>query len=125
MAHWLYTLRPTRPEMLTEGASDDESRSVAEHFAYLKRLVEEGRVLLVGRTQDAGPETRGLVIFESETEDEAREIMEGDPAVRQGVMHALLQPYAIALAGRIPPTPEGCGTSQADRSRLPRGVGDE
>jgi hypothetical protein len=29
--------------------------------------------------------------------------MEGDPAVAQGVMSATLQPYAIALAGRIEP----------------------
>lgn len=104
MAHWLYTLRPARPEMLTEGPTEGETRAVGEHFAYLKGLVEAGSVLLVGRTQDAGPETRGLVIFEAEDEAAARALMEGDPAVSQGVMTATLQPYAIALAGSIPPT---------------------
>lgn len=105
MSVWLYTLRPTRLEMLTEGPTEDEGRIVAEHFAYLKALVEQGSVLLAGRTSDAGPDTRGLVIFEATDEGAARAIMEADPAVVQGVMTGTLQPYSIALAGRIPPRP--------------------
>lgn len=37
------------------------------------------------------------MIFEAETEAEARAIMEGDPAVQAGVMTATLHPYRVAL----------------------------
>jgi uncharacterized protein YciI len=105
MSHWLYMLRPTRLAMVVDGPTEEEARIVGEHFAHLRRLVGEGVVLLAGRTQDAGPETRGLVILEAPDEAAARRIMESDPAVAGGVMTATLQPYAIALAGRIAPTP--------------------
>ena len=104
MATWIDTLRPTRPEMLTEAPTEAESTAVGEHFAYPKGLVAEGAVLLVGRTQDAGPETRGLVIFEAVDEEAGRGLMSADPAVLTGVMSATLQPDSIAPAGRIEPT---------------------
>jgi len=59
-SQWLYTLRPTRVGMVTDGPTEAESVALGEHGAHLARLVEEGVVLLAGRTQDAGPETRGL-----------------------------------------------------------------
>jgi uncharacterized protein YciI len=39
----------------------------------------------------------GLVMLETETLEEARNIMENDPAVKGGVFHAELYPWSIAV----------------------------
>ena len=97
MQQWLYVLKPTRLEMLTEGSTPEEEEIVSRHFAYLSDLTEQGIMILVGRTQTADESTFGIVIFEAEDEATARAIMENDPAVKNGVMHATLYPYRVAL----------------------------
>ena len=97
MSEWLYYLKPTRLEMLTEGSTPDESEIVDRHFAYLKDLTEKGIMILMGRTQNNDESTFGIAIFEAEDEAMARTIMENDPAVKNGVMTATLYPYKVAL----------------------------
>jgi uncharacterized protein YciI len=50
VTHYLYTLHPVRPEMLAHGPTPEEADIVAQHFAYLKQLTEQGVVVLAGRT---------------------------------------------------------------------------
>ena len=97
MSEWLYLLKTTRREMLTEGSTPEEDEIVGRHFAYLKGLTEKGVMILVGRTQNNDESTFGIAIFEAENEEVARMIMENDPAVVGGVMQAQLFPYRIAL----------------------------
>jgi len=92
---FLYILHPTRPAMLTEGATPEEAAIVQTHFNNLERLVNEGVVILAGRT--LVPDSMGLVIFFAENETAARAIMESDPAIIGGVMRADLYPYSVAL----------------------------
>lgn len=99
MKEYLYVLKPTRLAMLTEGPTEREQNIVAEHFAHLTRLTEAGVMILVGRTQNADENTMGLAIFRAEDDDAAREIMNSDPAVSNGVMTATLYPYKVALIG--------------------------
>jgi uncharacterized protein YciI len=94
---YLYKIQPTRPEMLADGPTAEEQRVVSEHFQYLKGLTEAGTVLLAGRTLNTDSTSFGIVIFLAASEDEARKIMNDDPAVRQGVMRAELYPYSVAL----------------------------
>ena len=101
MNQYLYRLVPVRIEMVTMGPTAEEQAIVGEHFARLQALTEQGVVLLVGRTQDNSPRTFGIVIFEAESEAQAREIMNGDPAVQKGIMRAELFPFRIALAGHV------------------------
>lgn len=99
-SQYLYTVHATRPEMLTQGPTSEEKAIVDAHFSYLRDLTEKGTVLLVGRTQNNDETTFGLVIFQAGSEEEARALMNGDPAVAQGVMHARLYPYRIALKAK-------------------------
>lgn len=93
---FLYVLRLV-PELLDESNWTEQKEAiVAEHFARLQALLAEGRLILAGRTLDDNPQ--GLVILEVGSEDEARELMETDPAVAQGVMTAQLFPYRVALS---------------------------
>jgi uncharacterized protein YciI len=97
MHQWIYVLKVTRLEMLTEAPMPEEERIVSQHFTYLKELTDKGVIILMGRTQNNDKTTFGIAIFEAADEKAARAIMENDPAVRAGVMRATLYPYKIAL----------------------------
>jgi uncharacterized protein YciI len=99
MSRYIYRLEVTRPDMLTDGPTPEEERTLTAHFAFLKAQAEDGVVLLAGRTDTHGPETYGIVIFEAADGEEAREIMEADPAVVGGVMTAELQPFRLVIGG--------------------------
>lgn len=107
MPEYLYRLQATRPEMLSQGPTDREARLVGEHFAYLKRLAAEGRVLMAGRTLDDNERTFGIVVFVADSEPAAAQIVERDPAVGHGVMSAELFPFRIALWSPRGPSDEG------------------
>ena len=95
---FLYTLKPARLGMVTDGPTAEESEVLTRHAAYLRGLAEEGTVVLFGRTQNADETTFGLVIFEAESEPAARALMGSDPAVKEGLMQPALYPYRIAGA---------------------------
>ncbi len=97
MEQFLYRIQPVRDEMLTKGATEFESRIVSEHFNYLKRLTEEGVVILAGRTQNTDYSSFGIVLLKAETIEAAREIMLNDPAVKNNVFRAELYPYKTSL----------------------------
>ena len=86
-----------RPAMLTEGSTEMESKTVSEHFEYLKGLTDEGVVMLAGRTQNKDYSGFGIVIFKAESDEKAREIMDNDPAVKNRVFRAELFAYKISL----------------------------
>jgi len=75
--------------------TEEDNAAVGRHFKRLQDLLRDGRLVLAGRTQVRDP--MGIVILEVDSEDEARELMESDPAVVGGVMTAELFPYRVAL----------------------------
>lgn len=83
--------------MLTKGPTDQESRIVSDHFSYLKELAEKGTVILAGRTQNTDHSSFGIVVLNAESEEEAQNIVQSDPAVKNRVMRAELYPYRIAI----------------------------
>jgi uncharacterized protein YciI len=97
MAQYLYRIQPTRPAMLIEGLTPEEDDIVGQHFAYLQNLTAQGIVILAGRTLTTDPNGLGIVIFNAADDSAAHALMTNDPAVQQGVMHAELFPFRIAL----------------------------
>lgn len=83
--------------MLAEGPTEREARIVGQHFEYLRRLVDEGIVLMAGRTLNTDESAFGIAIFVADSPEAAEALMRADPAVAQGVMSAELFPYRIAL----------------------------
>lgn len=77
--------------------TNKEEQIVEEHFKNLEKLLSEQKLLLAGKTEGLDENTFGIVILETESEEEARKIMEDDPAVKKGIMKARLHPYRIAL----------------------------
>ncbi|MCB1216984.1 hypothetical protein KDL44_06305 [bacterium] len=100
MKEWLYILRPLREAMLSEGPSPEEMQVLSAHGAHLQQLLEQGRLVLAGRTQYDDMRTMGLVVLRAEDEDAARRLMESDPPVLAGVMSAELHPYHVAFLGQ-------------------------
>ena len=87
--------------MLHDGATPAEERVIAAHFDYLQDLTTKGVVLHAGRTLNTDPSSFGIVIFEADSEEQARGIVNGDPAVKEEVFRAELYPYRIALRGPV------------------------
>ena len=97
MNQYLYRIQPVRPAMLTGDATEEEMGIVGEHFAYLKTLMDEGKVIMAGRTQNTDYSSFGLIIFMAEDDEAAEALVQNDPAIKNRVMRAELYPYRIAL----------------------------
>jgi len=83
-----------------DDASPEEERVMDEHFAYLRQLLSEGKLLLAGPSLDP---VFGVIVLVADTEDEAWELIRADPSVRAGVQTPELHPFRASLvAGRNP-----------------------
>lgn len=91
---YVMLLNPAREDFF-ENPDPAEGAKIQEHFQLLQKLTKEGVVLFAGPcTDQIGP---GIVIFEASSEEEARELMENDPAVAAGVFTAELHPIGFSL----------------------------
>ncbi len=90
---FIYFIRPHK-ENFAETMTEEEGNIMGTHFLYLQELLGKGKLIL------AGPETTGkfgIAIIETETEEEANEIMNNDPAVKSGIVTPELYPYRVSL----------------------------
>jgi uncharacterized protein YciI len=94
---WVYRIQAIRPEMLKTGPTTEERGILQDHFNYLKDLTKKGVVIFAGRTLNDDESGFGIVVFRAASEDAARNIMNGDPAVHKGVMSSKLFPFHVVL----------------------------
>ena len=94
---FIYVLTLIPPLLNPDNWTEKEEKIVDRHFANLQKLLNEGKLILAGKTSGLDEKTFGIVIMEVETDDEALSIMENDPAVAEGIMQAELFPYQVAL----------------------------
>ncbi len=99
---FMYTLHPTRPAMLTEGATDAEKALAAQHWIYSQELLAKKVIVFAGRTMDRTADSFASCVIRAASEAAARAIMESDPAVAGGVFRARLFPYQPMLMGEWP-----------------------
>ena len=97
MPTYIYRIQPVRPEMLTEGPNEAESRITGEHFDYLKGLMDKGNLILAGRTLNSDYSSFGIAIFNARDDEHMRQITADDPGVAQKLFRAEWYPYRIAL----------------------------
>lgn len=95
MAQYIYFVRPARHDFAPENATEAEIAIVGSHFAYLQKAHAEGKIVIVGRTQEEP--WVGICVFEAESREEAEAFFRQDPAVEQGVFVGNVQSYAVAL----------------------------
>ena len=101
---WLIVLNIARPELQDpKNWTKDDNATVGAHFVRLQRMTEEGKVVFFGRTQDTTadgklvPDTLGLIVLEAPDRAAAEAVLQGDPAVKAGIMRGKVFSYKIAL----------------------------
>jgi uncharacterized protein YciI len=97
LKQYIYTLKLI-PSLLDEtNWTEREHEVISQHFEALQELMVQNKLILAGRTLNMDESTFGIVILQTSTEEEAKRLMELDPAVKENVMTAELFPYKIAL----------------------------
>jgi uncharacterized protein len=97
VSQYVYVLRLIERLWSVDAWTTADNAVVDAHFAYLKRLHAEGRLILAGKSAGNDASTFGLVIFEAEDLPQAQSIMANDPTVKEGIMNATLSEYHVAL----------------------------
>jgi uncharacterized protein YciI len=89
----------------TAEQTDETRRIQAGHLANFEKLAEAGKLIVAGPFGDNG-DLRGMLIFKLSSVDEARALMEADPALKAGRLTLDLHPWYAAAGLRInPPKP--------------------
>ena len=100
---FMYALYPTRLAMLTEGPTEAERAAAAEHWTCSQKLLEDGVIIFGGRTLERTSDgSFAVCVISAESEQEARRVMDNDPAVKAGVFRARLFPFQPMLMGDWP-----------------------
>lgn len=99
--------------LLKRGANKDTSKlrrreAFNGHFANMKRLSEEGKLMLAGPFDDAAGDWAGLFILDVRKVEDARPLVLTDPAVKAGYLSYELHPWfgsaAVSLIPKLHPT---------------------
>lgn len=94
---FLYQLKLI-PILLDESNWTDKENSIVQrHFEELQSWHQQGKLILAGRTLNMDSSGFGIVILEVDSEEEAINLMQSDPAIKEGIMTAVLFPYRVAL----------------------------
>jgi uncharacterized protein len=73
-----------------------EVKTIQEgHMANIRRMGEAGKLLIAGPFTDDG-DLRGLYVFRADSTEEARALVESDPAVKAGRFRFELHPWFAA-----------------------------
>ncbi|MHA2251162.1 MAG: YciI family protein [Candidatus Kariarchaeaceae archaeon] len=81
--HYFAVIRPTRRDFIIN-PMEEENRIMNDHFMYLQKLLKKGKLYLAGPTL-IEEDPYGILIFETDSEEEARKLLENDPSVKQGI----------------------------------------
>lgn len=80
-------------------ASKEESKKLFEgHMANINKLANEGKLVVAGPFMKNDRNYRGIYIFNVETVDEAKALVETDPAIKAKLLEAELTPWYCTAA---------------------------
>jgi len=90
---FIYELKPVPRLLKEDNWRAEEKRIVDKHVKYLKELQGTNNLVLAGETQGLKENTFRIVIIKAFTEEEALNIMNNDPVVKEEIMTASFYPY--------------------------------
>jgi uncharacterized protein YciI len=83
--------------------STEETRKIQQgHMANIKRMAETGKLIVAGPFTDNG-DLRGMYIFQGVSMEQAREMVDADPAIQAGRMIVRLHPWFAGKGLNVPP----------------------
>lgn len=81
--------------------SKEEAAEIQKkHLAHLESLAEAGKTSITGPFGDDG-EIRGIVVFNTATKEEAKQLAEQDPAVKAGRLVVEIHPWWAAKGSTL------------------------
>lgn len=83
MPHFIAQIKPYRTDFLTN-PKFEEQEIMKDHFAYLKTLLAEKKLFIAGPTL-VKEDPWGFIIFQVDTIESAKNILENDPSVKSGI----------------------------------------
>lgn len=94
---FIYVIKPIPNLLIEENWTKKEEDIINRHFQYLKNLLHKGKLILAGKTDGLDEKTFGIVIIEAKSNEEAKDIMNNDPGVLEGIMIPELYNYSVAI----------------------------
>ena len=89
----------------TPGETPESRKLQEEHMANIRRMGEAGKLVIAGPFTDDG-ELRGLYVFRAASAEEARALVESDPAVKAGRLRFEIHPWYAARNITVTPRKE-------------------
>jgi len=93
--------KASSPELRGKSAGPEEMAALRRHVEYLRKLADQGVLILGGHTLNHDESAFGIVIFRADSEATASAIMDADPLVRAHIVTVAVFPFE-ALLGRDP-----------------------
>jgi uncharacterized protein YciI len=94
--HFFSVIKPYREDFITN-PKEGEEKIMSDHFLYLKSLLKMKKLYLADPTL-IPEDPFGIIIFETETEEEAKNLLENDPSVKAGIQKIKdLRPIRLSL----------------------------
>lgn len=87
------------------GETPESRKLQEEHMANIRRMGEAGKLVIAGPFTDDG-ELRGLYVFRAASAEEARALVESDPAVKAGRLRFEIHPWYAARNITVTPRKE-------------------
>jgi uncharacterized protein YciI len=94
---FIYKITPARKDFL-QAADENSNNYMVLHFKYLEELFAKGTLVLAGPCLDTA---FGIAIFYADSEEEAKQIMEADPAIKNGIMNSEIHEFRISLMQQV------------------------
>ena len=96
-----------------DGIDYREQPGIERHIGYMRRLFDEGRMVMGGPFLDDGG---GLVLIEAESLDEATTLAGDDPTIRGGLLSAEVHPWRVVFRREDSGDPVSSASSSASAS---------
>ena len=88
-------------ELRGQAPAPEEMAALRQHVEYLRKLADQGVLILGGHTLNHDESAFGIVIVRADSQAAASAIMDADPLVRAHIVTVAVFPFE-GLLGRIP-----------------------
>lgn len=94
--HFYAIIKPYRQDFIIN-PKEEEDKIMSDHFIYLKSLLKQKKLFLAGPTL-IPDDPFGVIILETETEEEAKNLLKNDPSVKAEIQRVVdFRPIKLSL----------------------------